>query len=328
MNSVCAVVVSFADPRATARAVKSLRGQTVPPDEVVVVDNGGNVGSQSLEARVLEPGRNLGYAAGANLGAQDTVCDWIFFLNPDAVADPVAIEKLLECAGEGVGAVGCQVLLPDGRVNAGDNPVHLTGLAWSGHFSEQAEGGPPREPSSLSGAGLMVRAAAWRQAGGLDPGYFLYHDDVDLCLRLRLAGWKLAYQPAALVVHDYEFMGSPEKYFFLERNRLWTMLSVFSARTLALLFPLLVATEVALVARSLREGWFREKARALAAVVSSRRRLARRRAEVQATRRVPDRDLLSHMVAAVDTPLAATSAGRRSGPLLEAYRRLLMRISR
>lgn len=328
MISVRAVVVSYADPSATVRAVESLRSQTVSPGEVVVVDNGGNLSEVDIDARVLDAGGNVGYAAGANRGAEGATSEWLFFLNPDAVASPEAIELLLEAASDRTGAVGCQVLLPDGRVNAGDNPVHLTGLAWSGHFGEEPESSPPREPSSLSGAALMVRTEAWNEVGGLDPAYFLYHDDVDLCLRLRLAGWDLAYQPKARVVHDYEFKGNRNKYFYLERNRWWTMLSVFSMRTLLLLAPVFVAAEVGILLRSAREGWLGEKIRAIAAVGRERTYLRRRRVRLQEERRVPDSALLSAMVASIETPLAPTRGGSLSAPVLESYRRLVVRLSR
>lgn len=328
MSSVRAVVVSFADPEATVRAVDSLHGQMAPPEEVVVVDNGRNLAGFRLAAEVLVPAENVGYAAGANLGAESTRCDWIFFLNPDAVAAPNALKELLLCANDGVGAVGCQVLLPDGRVNAGDNPVHLSGLSWSGRYGEAVEEGPPREVASLSGAGLLVRADAWKEVGGLDPAYFLYHDDVDLCLRLRLAGWAVVFQPGAHVTHDFEFLSGRGKFYFLERNRLWTVFSLYRAATLILLSPLLLATEAAVLARSLSEGWWREKLRALGSVASSFSYLRRRRADVQASRRVSDRELLVLTTATLETPLAPSSLARRVSPLIELYKSLVTRLVR
>ena len=323
--SVRAVIVSYADPSATARAVASLRAQTLRPSEIVVVDNhpAGSLGD--LSATILRPGRNLGYPGGANLGAAGATTEWLLFLNPDAVAAPDAIETLLAVTGDDVGSVGAQIVLPDGRVNAGDNPLHLTGVSWAGRYGEPQESGPVREAAVVSGAAILVRTAAWRAVDGMEAEFFLYQDDVDLALRLRLAGWRVVFQPRALVEHEYEFDKGREKWFYLERNRAWTVLGVYRARTLLLLTPLLLATECTVLARAVGEGWWREKLRASWAVVRSARWIARRRRRVQATRAVPDTALLSLTTARFETPLAASRIASTSGPALESYRRFVLR---
>ena len=73
---------------------------------------------------------------------------------------------------------------------------------------------------------------------------FMYEDDVDLCWRVRLAGWTVMFCPDAVVWHEYEFDKGTMKWYWLERNRLWTVLSNYSAITLVLLAPLLLGTEL------------------------------------------------------------------------------------
>src|SRR3954453_20933449 len=176
--SVTGVVVSYADPDATSRAVGSLSRQTHPLEEILVVDNSpsGDLPELGDDVRVLRPGVNLGYAPGCNLAASEARGDWLFFCNPDAIANERCVEKLLEAVREPTAVVGAQVLLPGGRrVNAGDNPFHLSGLSWSGRLGEEREDGPPRDVAVASGAALLVRARAFGELGGYHPSCFLYY---------------------------------------------------------------------------------------------------------------------------------------------------------
>ena len=323
--TVAAVIVSWDEPQATAAAVRSLLEQTTPPAEIVVVDNHPDhptmrVPDVTDDARVVCSAENLGFAGGAALGIRETSSEWVLLLNPDATAAPDCVERLLAAADEASGVVGAQILLPDGRVNAGDNPVHLTGITWAGHFGEPAETGPPRGVASVSGAAMLIRRSAYDAVGGMNERYFLYHEDVELSWRLHLAGWDVIFQPAARVTHDYAFDKGTAKWFLLERNRAWTVLTCYSAGALWLLAPLLLATEIAVSLEALRGGWWREKRKALGAVWRERRAIAERRRVVQGTRCVADADLLRRMTPTFETPLLDAPLVRFAGPLLSAYR--------
>ena len=100
------------------------------------------------------------------------------------------------------------------RVNTRGGVVHFTGIAWAGGEGEHV-GEMPRadgdEPGFVSGACLAIARAEYRRLGGLPEEFFLYHEDVDLSLRVRLAGGALGVERAARVDHAYEFdKGSPE----------------------------------------------------------------------------------------------------------------------
>jgi GT2 family glycosyltransferase len=321
-DSVSAIVVSYADPEATRAAVASLMAGTPAPREVLVVDNHPTAPLRDYSApgaTVVTSGRNLGYTAACNLAATRARGDWLWFVNPDALADPDCLGHLLEAVTPQTAIVGAQILLPDGRTNAGDNPVHLTGISWAGRYELPREDGPAREVAAVSGASLMVRAGAFADLHGMCERFFLYQDDTDLCWRARLAGWTVRFCPRAVVHHDYEFDKGSRKWFWLERNRLWSVLANYSWLSLGLLAPLLLVAELAIVALAVREAWAGQLVRAWASDLRSPRDLATWRRQVQEQRRAPDSALMSLMATRFQTALMPSVAAQRAGRLLDLY---------
>jgi GT2 family glycosyltransferase len=332
--TVTAIVVSFAQPASTRKAICSLLEQSLAPTEVLVVDNdpgGATMGllaeEQQMHAvRTIHPGVNLGYTRAANLAARQASGDWLFFLNPDAVAREDCLLQLAQAVdGPDVAVVGAQVLLPDGRTNAGDNPVNIVGVSWSGGYRHPREHGPARDTAAVSGAAVMVRREIFAGLGGLCPHFFMYVDDTDFAWRVRVSGRRVRYCPEAVVVHDYVFESGAHKWFYLERNRLWALLCNLQLGTLALLFPALLAAEAAIVKRAISERWLGEKVRAWASLARHAPELARWRRSVQATRSVSDYRVLLMFVGGIQTQLIDTRLPRWVNPCMERYRRLLLK---
>jgi GT2 family glycosyltransferase len=334
--TVSAVVVGYSDRADTRRAIESLLEQSSPPLEVLVIDNhperilATDLPDWGLDSRVrlVHSGENIGYTVACNRAAAEANGEWLFFMNPDASADTECLGTLLAVADPAVGALGAQVLLPDGRTNAGDNPVHLTGLAWAGRYGEPREHGPPRPAASVSGAALLVRRTAYEQVGGMSERFFLYYDDTDLCWRLRLAGWDVRFCPEAVVEHEYEFDKGVSKWYWLERNRLWSVMANYSLPALLLLLPLIVTSQLVIGRYALRAGWARALLRAWSSSLGSLPELLSWRRRVQATRRRPDSALIELMVGRFQTRLLDSPAASATGSAMELYRTFVLRILR
>ncbi len=333
--AIAAIVVSYADPVAPARAIQSLLRQSRVPAEVLAVNNDPEGATAralaasgiSSKVRIVHPGANLGYTGAANLAARAASSEWLFFLNPDAVASIDCLERLLEAVDDDeVAIVGAQVLLPDGRVNAGDNPVNIAGISWSGGYGRPREHGLARDTAAVSGAALLVRREAFLELGGLCPHFFLYVDDTDLAWRMRLSGRRVRYCPEAVVVHDYKFEKGAHKWFYLERNRAWALISNLRLCTLVLLAPVLLIAEALVLTRAISEGWLAEKARAWISLLGQAPDLLRWRRSVQLTRNVSDYQVLYRFSAGIETQLIDTGLPRWVNPCMERYRRLLLRL--
>jgi len=136
----------------------------------------------------------------------------------------------------------------------------------------------------------------------------MYAEDVDLALRLRLAGWGVGVVPAARVEHHYDFAKGDYKWFLLERNRWWTVLAAYPAALLLALLPALLGAELLLLAVAAHGGWLRAKLRAQAAVLRTLPWSLARRRRVQATRRVSARVFAASLTDRLDSPFLGPAA--------------------
>jgi GT2 family glycosyltransferase len=295
---------------------------------VIVVDNGaGGAEIKAVErlerVELVSPGRNLGYAAGSNLGAEKATGDVLVFLNPDTVARPGALSKLAGVLDDPkIGAAMPRLLLLEEPelLNSDGNVLHFTGLAWvGGHGRPAGRLTEPRDIAYASGAALAIRAELFREVSGFTEELFLYHEDVELGWRVRMRGMRVVVAPGADMLHDYEFSRNPRKHYFLERNRLVFVVTSYSSRLLALVAPVLVALELAVAVRALREGWLRQKFAGWAWCFRHVDWIRRHRRETQALRRTSDRELAPMLTPVIDP-------GMMDVPTLVAAMNPLMRL--
>lgn len=319
------MIVAYDSGPELARTLPGLGRELASDDEVIVVDNGSSASPRDIVsehlpgARVIEMGRNAGFAAAVNRGVAESSGEVVLMLNPDALPEPGFGEAIRRPATErpGWGAwmalVACRI---DGEkvVNSWANPVHFTGIAWAGgHGEPLSKAGGPHEIPVASGAALAVRRKVWDEVGGLPDEFFLYHEDIDISLRIQAAGHRIGIQTEARVDHDYDFHSSDRKWFWLERNRLATVIRNYPASLLVLLAPALLATELVLLLVSARQGWVGAKLRAYRDLIGWLARLRRERRQIQAIRSITTRDFADLLTPDLDSPLIPEFA--RKGPV-------------
>ncbi len=328
------LIVAWESSGDLERTLPALLPELGEGDELIVVENKAGDGSAEVvrelapRARIVRMGRNAGFAGGVDAGAEIARGDLLVMLNPDAVPQPGWGEAIRRPWREGRGWSAWQALVADGAVetiNSAGNPIHFTGIVWAGgHGRPIATAPPPHGVPALSGACLAIPLENWRRAGGFPPEFFMYHEDVDLSVRLRMAGGTVGIEPAAVVAHDYDFSASADKWRWLERNRLAFVLRTYPAALLALLTPALLATELALLVVSAAGGWGAQKRQANREVIAWLPRLLRERRATQRRRAVSAAEFASWLTPDLDSDLISPLA--RSQParlLLRAYWRLV-----
>jgi GT2 family glycosyltransferase len=224
---VSIIVVSYGAREMTLECLRSIaRGIGDATCEIIVVDNNSSDGSPgAIEAgfpqvRLMAQSTNLGFAAACNLGAREARGEYLLLLNPDTVVLDEAIGRLLAFARDrpGAGIWGGRTVFGDGSLNPMScwrRPTLWTllcsGLAMdtryprSALFNAYGYGGwkrdSAREVDVVAGCFLLIQKALWDRLGGFDSAFFMYGEDVDLCLRARRLGFRPAIAPQATIVH-------------------------------------------------------------------------------------------------------------------------------
>ncbi len=333
--SVSVLIVAWNSSEELRRTLPPLLAELRVGDELIVVDNDSPDDSAAVarelapRAKVVTMGRNRGFAGGANVGASAATGDLLVILNPDAMPLPGWGEAIRRPWLEGRGWSAWQGLVAEGdkgTINSAGNPVHFTGIVWAGMHGEPLASAPGAgEVPVASGACLAVPLTVWRRLGGFAEKFFMYHEDVDLSLRLRLLGETVGIEPTAVVAHDYEFgASSGNKWRWLERNRLATLVRLWPGSMLLLLAPVLLATEAALLLAAAAGGWGGQKLRANAEVVAWLPRLLGERRALRRERRIGAADFAATLTPDLDSPFIPAVA--RSAPArfaLRAYWRLV-----
>jgi GT2 family glycosyltransferase len=184
------------------------------PAQTIVVDTRSSDGSaemarQEFPSVTVHEVDNRGYGAAANVALESARADYVLLLNADTRLEPGTLEALRDYLGRHprVVVAGPRVIGEGGRVEQTarrfptplelllqESGLHAVLRPWRGT-------GPSQRVDWLLGAALLLRREAVEEIGGFDESYFMYGEEIDLCLRLRRAGWEIHYAPVATIVH-------------------------------------------------------------------------------------------------------------------------------
>jgi GT2 family glycosyltransferase len=321
-GGVAVIVVNWQAEALLGRCLEALDRQSLPARRVVLVNNGRPGVAAALPAltrtpvAVLEPGVNLGFAAGNNRGLLETSdCDWIALVNPDAFPEPEWLARLLAAAAarpEFSFFASRQLLAasPD-RLDGTGDVYAASGLAWRRDHDHPAAG-TRLEAGEVFGpcaAAALYRRDALVEVGGFDESFFCYFEDVDLAFRLRLLGHRCLYVPDAVVHHVGSASSGRRSDFSVyhgHRNLVWAFWKDMPASLLIRYLPHHLALNLISLVHFAARGQGRVMLRAKRDALLALPRILRERRAVQARRTVASRALRAVMAGG----LAALGGGR------------------
>ncbi len=219
---VTALIVSRNSKEELLQCLKAFLASSDVPVDAVVVDNDSSDGSPAAvtedfpQATVLVQSKNLGYGRAANIGLERCQGRFILLLSPEVIVDPQCVGRLADLllTRPDAGAAGPRLTLSDGKLDpdarrafpipstlfyqtVGLSKLFPTSPRFGRHNMGHVSESDVHEMDSGTAACLMLRRSALDRIGFFDPRYFMFGEDLDLCYRLRLGGWKVFYLPTA-----------------------------------------------------------------------------------------------------------------------------------
>lgn len=238
-QKVAIIVLNWNNYEDTVKCIHSVQKITYPNYEIILVDNGSTNDSQKIlekefpDLKLIQTGKNLGYSGGNNQGIRHALehgADLVWILNPDTAVAADALEKMMQEVNEpGVGVVAPKIYFYDSPNKVwfvGGNLNMRTGQVGHKHEGEVDDGQFDKEDKLewATGASLLVKREVLKKIGLFDEKYFLFYEDVDLCVRARRAGFKVAFAPKAKIWHEVGTTvgkNNPNNGYYRTRNRLY-----------------------------------------------------------------------------------------------------------
>ncbi len=275
--------------------------------EVIVVDNISTDNSHKKckekfpQIQLIENKENLGYCEGNNVGIRNANGEFIVILNPDTKVEPNWLEELFkayEIFGEGLYQPKIMAF-ENNLFESGGNMLHVFGFGYSkgrgipdnGQYDKSCEIG------YASGACLFTKTEIIKKIGLFDPFIFLYHDDLDLGWRAAQLGIKSFYAPKSKIYHvgSYNYKWSAKKFYWLERNRHYCLLTHYSKKTFYKMLPAITLVEIMMIIFYISKGFTKMKFSAYKDILKNLNQIKKKYKEIESKKTILDSELIKKM---------------------------------
>ncbi len=312
------IVLNWNGEEVIRGCLESLRKQTFKDFVTVVVDNNSSDNSPEIiseefpETELFKLEENFGFAKGNNLGVEHVWekfpdVKYIALLNNDTSAQPEWLEKLVESLenNEKCGAAAAKLLCWDGKtkaevIDSAGDIFFKHGLAGKRGFGEVSENYSTTEPIFGACAGAAIyRSKMLQEIGLLDEDFFCYNEDVDLCFRIRLAGWNIIFVYDAEVWHRVSYSAKPfsdRVIYWSKRNSFWVLIKNLPLKLFFRYFFSIICYNILSDVRWLLGGRFKPVLKGRWDAILGLRKMLLKRKKIQATRKISSKELDSWII--------------------------------
>ena len=254
---VSVIVLNYNAGELLLNCIESIKKSAYKNLEIIVVDNISTDKSQKIckekypDIKLIQNDENFGYCEGNNIGIREAEGDYIIILNPDTIVESNWIEELISAYnkfGEGLYQPKHLSLNEKTVYMSAGNMLNIFGFGYAREKGNKDENqfNEIEEIGYASGTCLFTSSSVLKKVGLFDPVIFLYHDDLDLGWRASQLGIKSYYVPASIIYHaeSYSLRWNAEKFFWLERNRKYCILTHYSETTYSKMRSQLFLSEI------------------------------------------------------------------------------------
>ena len=274
--------------------------------EVIVVDNNSNDNShikckeKFKQILLIQNSKNLGFCEGNNIGISHSKGEFVIILNPDTIVTEFWINEFLRTYNEnGDGIYQPKILSLDDKetISSIGNEIQLFGFGFSKNKGNKIDNSSNKieKITYASGACLFTKKEILEKIGMFDPFLFLYHDDLDLGWRGMLYNIDSFYIPTITVLHkeSYNLKWSSKKFFWLERNRKYCILTHFSKDTRKKIFSELILTDLLVWGSYMIKGFLSVKIKAELDILKNKKKIEERYLEIEKKKMVSDLEIIN-----------------------------------
>ena len=285
--------------------VDSVFKSTYPNFEVIIVDNLSTDNSHIRckekfeKIQLIENKKNLGYCEGNNMGIKSANGEFILILNPDTIVDPDWLNELFHAYhkhGEALYQPKHLSLKEKSSIMSTGNMMNVFGFGYAREKGEKDvnQHNTIEQIGYASGTCLFVPSSIFKKVGLLDPFIFLYHDDLDFGWRAAQLGIKSYYVPSSVIYHaeSYLLRWNAEKFFWLERNRKYCLLTHYSKETYAKMRSSLFLVDLCVWVFYLSKGFLAAKIKAELDIFRNKKFIKMRYDELEKLKIIPDKELI------------------------------------
>jgi hypothetical protein len=288
--------------------------------EIILIDNASEDQSQKKckekfpQIKLFENKENLGYCQGNNIGLEKVTGEFVIILNPDTEVESDWIREFLkeyDKHGEGLYQPKLLAISDKTRINSGGNMMNIFGFGYSSGKGKKdsKEYNNFRLINYTSGACLFTSKMTLDKIGFFDPYLFAYHDDLELGWRAAQLGIKSFYAPNVIVYHaeSFSFKWNSKKFFLLERNRWYCILTHYSKSTFYKILPGLIIVEVIIFLYFLSKGMVKEKIKAYNDILRNRKIIKKKYEELESKKIVSDKQIIKNFSDIIEIPIEVSS---------------------
>jgi len=322
---VSVIVLNYNAGELLLNCIESIKKSAYKNLEIIVVDNISTDKSQEVckekypDIKLIQNNENFGYCEGNNIGIRVAKGDYITILNPDTIVESNWIEELISAYnkfGEGLYQPKHLSLNEKTVYMSAGNMLNIFGFGYAREKGkkDQNQFNKIEEINYASGTCLFTSSNVLKKVGLFDPFIFLYHDDLDLGWRASQLGIKSYYVPTSIIYHaeSYSLKWNAEKFYWLERNRKYCILTHYSKQTYSKIFPTLIAVDFFVWMFYLTKGFLWSKIRAELDIIKNRKAIEIKYEELESKKIISDKELITKFSDSIHVPSNVTGKNTNS----------------